>query len=495
MEVLRIFSVTLAAAGAAVILSAIALGLKIRKDVTEPTRRRWLFAIFLMVMSVAGYALFVLAMLGKVPFIPEVVAGGMVFVGACFVYLFVHLTGITIRQIGEKDRDLSSYARGLTARTVELEREITERIHAEEQDSLHIQYLSALHEIDMVIGSSLDLKVNLGAFLERSVSQLRVDAACVLLADPRARELKYAAGLGFRTPVIEGTSLKPGNGSAGLAALERRTVSIPVLSGAVESFGRGELLEAEGFVAYYAVPLIAKGEVKGVLEVYNRKPFAPGPEWTAFLEALALQAAIAIENATLFEDVQRTNTELIRAYDTTLEGWARALELRDEQTEGHTQRVVEMTLRMAEAMGMQEELEHVRRGALLHDIGKMSIPDSVLLKDGPLTEEEWEIMRRHPTYAFELLSPIAYLRPALDIPYCHHEKFDGTGYPRGLKGENIPLAARIFAVVDMWDALCSERRYQPAWSREKTCGHIISLAGAHFDPRVVEAFIRMECEP
>lgn len=193
------------------------------------------------------------------------------------------------------------------------------------------------------------------------------------------------------------------------------------------------------------------------------------------------------------ERAERYLEELTRAYDTTIEGWAKALELRDKETEGHTKRATEMTLRIARAMGLTEEqLLHVRRGALLHDIGKMSIPDSVLLKNGPLTEDEWGIMRRHPVYAFVLLSPIAYLRPAIDIPYCHHERWDGAGYPRGLKGEQIPLAARIFALADTWDALYSERRYHAAWSEEQVRDHIRSLAGTQFDPQVVEAFLSLE---
>ena len=151
-----------------------------------------------------------------------------------------------------------------------------------------------------------------------------------------------------------------------------------------------------------------------------------------------------------------------------------------------------MTLRLARALGMkEEELVHVRRGALLHDIGKMGVPDGILLKPGSLTPEEWEIMRRHPQYAYEMLSPIAYLRLALDIPYCHHEKWDGTGYPRGLKGEQIPLAARIFAVVDVWDALGSDRPYRPAWPPEKLYAYLKEEAGKHFDPRVVEVFLKI----
>jgi putative nucleotidyltransferase with HDIG domain len=195
------------------------------------------------------------------------------------------------------------------------------------------------------------------------------------------------------------------------------------------------------------------------------------------------------------EALQEREAELTLAYDTTLEGWARALELRDLETEGHTQRVTELAIRLARAMGVPEaELVHMRRGALLHDIGKMGIPDSILLKPGKLTDEEWQIMRRHPVYVFEMLLPIRYLRPALDIPYCHHEKWDGTGYPRGLRGEEIPLAARIFAVADVWDALRSDRPYRKAWSDEKALKYIREQAGKHFDPRVVEVFLQMLAE-
>lgn len=249
----------------------------------------------------------------------------------------------------------------------------------------------------------------------------------------------------------------------------------------------------EQFITYHGVPLVAKGQVKGVLEVFHREPLDPAPEWLDFLETLAGQVAIAIDNISLFEDLQRSNLELVRAYDTTLEGWARALELRDMETEGHSRRVTEMTQRLARAMGMsEEELAHVRRGALLHDIGKMGIPDSILLKPGRLTDEEREVMERHPVYAYKMLAPIDFLRPVLDIPYCHHEKWDGSGYPRGLKGERIPLAARIFAVVDVHDALRSDRPYRDAWTEEEVIKYIREQAGQHFDPQVVEAFIQLE---
>jgi putative nucleotidyltransferase with HDIG domain len=196
-------------------------------------------------------------------------------------------------------------------------------------------------------------------------------------------------------------------------------------------------------------------------------------------------------NTALYKDLQISNRELQESYETTLEGWSRALDLRDKETEGHTKRVTELTLRIAKAMGFaQEQLVQVRRGALLHDIGKMGVPDTILHKQGPLDEAEWQVMKRHPDLACELLSPINYLQPALDIPHYHHERWDGTGYPNKLKGEDIPLAARIFAVVDVFDALTSDRPYREPWPREKALDHIRSQAGKHFDPMVVEVFLK-----
>ena len=200
----------------------------------------------------------------------------------------------------------------------------------------------------------------------------------------------------------------------------------------------------------------------------------------------------AIKNARLINEAQRTAGRLAVAYDATIEVWSRALDLRDKEAEGHSQRVTEMTIRLARRMGVNEsEIEHMRRGALLHDVGNMGIPDSILLKPGQLTEKEWELMCRHPDFGYELLSSVAFLLPALDIPYCHHEKWDGSGYPRGLKGEEIPLAARIFAVVDVWDALLSDRPYRPAFSKDKALKYIKDQPGKHFDPQVVEAFLDM----
>ena len=364
------------------------------------------------------------------------------------------------------------------------------RMSLHEETVRQLDQLQAMHRVDQAISAGTDLRMTLNVLLEHVATQLQVDAADVLLLNPHTLTLEHAAGRGFRTRAAETAPIRLGEGLAGRAALERRAVHADDPAQMQESPQLAALRAVEGFVAYYAVPLIAKGQVNGVLEVFHRTPLAAGPDWVGLLETLAGQAAIAIDNAQLFEGMQRSNVDLALAYDATIEGWSHALDLRDKETEGHTQRVTEMTMRLARAMGIADaELVHIRRGALLHDIGKMGVPDGILLKPGPLTEEEWVIMRQHPQLAYDLLSPIAYLRPALDIPYCHHEHWDGTGYPRGLKGEQIPLAARLFAVVDVWDALRSDRPYRQAWTEEKALEHIRSAAGTHFDPKVVEVFL------
>lgn len=205
---------------------------------------------------------------------------------------------------------------------------------------------------------------------------------------------------------------------------------------------------------------------------------------------LSYQIALAVTNARLYKSVQDSHDELVQSYDATILGWSLALELRDLETRGHTQRVTQLTEELSQHMGIcGEQLNHIRRGALLHDIGKMGVPDRILRKAGLLTEEEQEIMRRHPAYAYQFLVQIHYLEPALEIPYYHHERWDGTGYPQGLKGENIPLAARIFAVADVYDALTSDRPYRKAWSVEDALQYINEQNGKHFDPRVVKVFM------
>jgi putative nucleotidyltransferase with HDIG domain len=364
------------------------------------------------------------------------------------------------------------------------------RMHLHEQTVRQLERLATLRAIDLAISSVFDLQVTLMIVLNEVVKQLEVDAACVLLIQPGTGRLEYVVGEGFHTRNIESTSLRVGEGNAGRAVMERRVVEVPDLKSKDGNFKRAQLLADEGFVSYYAVPLISKGEVKGVLEIFNRSRLTPDREWLDFLETLGGQTAIAVENSMLFQDLQRSNFELAMAYDATIEGWSRALDLRDRETEGHTQRVTDMTLSFARKMGLSEErLVLIKRGALLHDIGKMGIPDYILHKPEKLSEEEQDIMRQHPQLAYDMLEPIAYLRDALNIPHCHHEKWDGTGYPRGLSGTQIPLEARLFAVMDVWDAITTDRPYRKGWPKKKALNYMREQSGKYFDPQLVAMFL------
>lgn len=367
-----------------------------------------------------------------------------------------------------------------------------ERKRAEEKIHRQLNYLTALQDIDRTIASAFDIHISLDTLISKAISMLEVDAATVLLINYTNNTLEFAAGDGFRTNAIKEANVKIGESYAGMVALKRYILKIQNLKDEPNNLFATGFLEGEDFVSYYGVPLIAKGKVIGVLEVFQRSLIKRDQDWLDFLNTLAGQAAIAIDNAQLFSGLQRSNIELSLAYDATIEGWSAALDLRDKETEGHSQRVTEMTVKLARRMGVKEsELVHIRRGALLHDIGKLGIPDQILLKPEKLTKDEWETMQKHPAYAYNMLLSITYLKYALDIPYSHHEKWDGTGYPRGLKSEGIPLAARIFAIVDVWDALTSDRPYRKRWTKEQAQSYIEEQSGKHFDPQVVEVFLKL----
>ncbi len=400
-----------------------------------------------------------------------------------------------IRKLEDKMIELEKANRALEEDIAGRRRAETEITRLLEESQRRLRQVEALHAIDLAINASLDLRTTLNVLLKHVESLLAADAADILLYYPKLHQFKFSAGRGFRTDEVQRAYVRSGTSFAGRAALERKTVFVSSDLHAQTDADTALIYRKEGFVAYAGVPLIAKGQIKGVLEVYHRSVHRTEPEWLKLLETLAGQAAIAIDNAQLFDNLQQSNIELALAYDATIAGWSRAMDLRDKETEGHTQRVTELTLKLARAMRIGDtELAHIRRGALLHDIGKMGVPDNILLKADQLTDEEWEKMRQHPVWAYEMLSSIRYLQPALDIPYCHHEKWDGTGYPRGLKGEEIPIAARIFAVADVWDAITSDRPYRKGWSEEEALKYIEQQSGIYFDPRVVQEFFRLVYE-
>lgn len=354
-----------------------------------------------------------------------------------------------------------------------------------------VSRLSSLRVIDIAITSGSDLRNNLEVLLEQATVQLEADAVMVLLLNPITGLLETSVCSGFSTELFQNRVLHLGEGFAGKVAQENRFLQVPDFKQVDDNPIPEDYLDAEGFKAYFGAPLFAKHELQGVLEVFLRRTYQPDAEWVDYLEALAGQAAIAIDNAQLFKNLAESNAELMDAYEITIEGWSRAVELRDVETEGHTRRVTQLTMELVDRMGIpQDQKIHIRRGAILHDIGKIGVPDHVLLKPGKLSEEEWVIMKTHPVLAYEMLMKIEYLQPAIQIPYAHHEKWDGSGYPRGLAGEEIPLEARIFAIVDVYDALTSDRPYRDAWPEEKAIDHIKTQSGLHFDPVVVNVFLQ-----
>jgi PAS domain S-box-containing protein/putative nucleotidyltransferase with HDIG domain len=369
--------------------------------------------------------------------------------------------------------------------------DISARKAAEEQVQMQVQHLAALRAVDMAISASMDLPIVLRVLLNQVQQQLKVHSASILLFNPITQKLEYAAGAGFKGRAIENSNLALGESYAGKAAQERRIVAADDLGTKYSQLATNGLDE-DGFTDYLGIPLISKGSVKGVLEIFNRGKLPHDEQWMTLLDSMASQAGIAIDNATLFNEAQKASIDLRQAYDATIKGWAQALELRDGDTEGHSERVAEQAVQLAQLVGLTDaEIVDLRRGALLHDIGKMGIPDTILLKPSKLTEEEWDVMKKHPSFGKEMLESVDFLKNSLNIPWCHHEKWDGSGYPRGLKGEEIPLMARVFSVIDGWDALRSNRPYRKALSDEEALKIIEANAGKSYDPEIVAKFKMM----
>ncbi len=361
-----------------------------------------------------------------------------------------------------------------------------------DQLKLKQSQLRALMSVGQVINSSLGLRRVLEEVMDSLISLMRAERGFLMLREPDG-ELAVRIARGIAHVNLDEEAFKVSR------TVVRRVVesNAPVLTTNAQADPRfdGQMsIAAFQLRSILCVPLKLKAELIGVLYVDNRAHAGIFKENDLeLISAFADQAAVAINSARLFEELQDSHRELEKAYQATLEGWVRALDLRDKETEGHTQRVTILTHRLARAMGVGDaDLVHITRGALLHDIGKMAIPDGILLKPGQLTEDERKLIQKHPVYAYEMLSPIDFLVPAIDIPYCHHEKWDGTGYPRGLKQDEIPFAARIFPIIDVWDALTSDRPYRKAMAQDEVRQLIKADSGKHFDPLVVEAFLDLK---
>jgi HD-GYP domain-containing protein (c-di-GMP phosphodiesterase class II) len=310
--------------------------------------------------------------------------------------------------------------------------------------------------------------------------------------DPNSKHLIFLDGKGFISTHYMLPRDVSENTAAGEVISRMVTVQINNLNHDPYPPEIEPFMKAEGFQSLFVTPMFVNNAFQGMLQAYKRVPFYPDEDWVQFFETLAGQAAIALNESALWSTLQQSNIDLKIAYDETLVGWSKALDMRDHETENHTQRVIELTMKLAETIGISgDDLVNIRRGALLHDVGKIGVPDSILTKPGKLTAVEWEIMRMHPVNAYNLIYPIEYLRDALDIPYCHHEKWDGSGYPRGLMGEEIPLAARIFAFADVWDAMTSDRYYRAALPDAEVREYFLQNRGKHFDPLITDIFLNM----
>lgn len=340
--------------------------------------------------------------------------------------------------------------------------------------------------------SMLNVQTELPSLLEELAQALQVSVITILRFASESGELELFMAHGLRPSALARYRL-PLEG--GLTFRNRQ----PYWIEDVAAYS-GNHLSVDRFVehdlrGYCAVPLFVHERLYGVLEFAWREPQAPDQAYTNFLLQLASQIALALEHTFTVRDLQQVNAHLLDRYTAILEGLSRALELRDLETNGHTQRVSQLTLLLAEHMHYrQEEREFLREGALLHDIGKIGIPDAILLKPGSLDDRERAVMEQHVLYGFNILTPIIQSQTVLDIVRYHHERWDGTGYPHKLTGEQIPLPARLFAVVDVFDALTSDRPYRMAWTRQRALDYILEQAGQQFDPQIVQYFMEIAKE-
>ncbi len=377
-------------------------------------------------------------------------------------------------------------------RVIVIAKDITQQRKDNEIIQQRNKEIRTLYEINRSISSSLDLEKIYDAFYEGIIEINACDGLTIFSYSPEEKLIhtEYYRWGGKKKNISELPVIS--NQEKDFASLfqtidEGNPIKITKAINPMKASSKDQE-SGSGFL----VPIVLENNVIGIIEIFCSQPDAFRIEELHILQALAAQIAVASNNAKLYKDLQSSNKNLQLAYDKTLEGWNMALQMREKETAGHTRRVAELIMQLADKMGISEEKKiHIWRGALLHDIGKLVIPDNILHKPGPLDDNEWKVIRNHPVYAYEWLSPIEYLRPALDIPYSHHEHWDGSGYPQGLAGEDIPMAARMFAVVDVYDALTSDRPYRKAWSHAKTIAYIRKQISSQFDPSIVKIFLEL----
>jgi len=353
-----------------------------------------------------------------------------------------------------------------------------------------LERVESLHTIDQAITGIFDISVINRVILEEVRKRLGADAANILHLNSLNNTLDLYGAIGLRSSFIKTVKVPISTSIAGKVLMDRSVFEVPDLSNNPVEFLVREWQD-EGFKAYFAHPLIVKGKPVGVMEVFFKRTFYPDQEWLRFFESLATQAAVAYDSYHTFSDLQKIKQNLANTYNAALETWSKSLELNNIESHGHIKRVTSQTLQLAKELGVDEnELPNIERGALLHDIGKLGILDEILLKKGKLTDTEWHEIEKHPTIARDLLSGVNLLKDAIEIPFSHHENWDGSGYPQGLKGEAIPKAARIFTVVETYDALMSDKPYRKSWTKEKTIDFLIEEKGKKFDPEIVDTFLK-----
>ena len=358
--------------------------------------------------------------------------------------------------------------------------DITEQTAAKIRVAHEMQKLESLRNIDTFILERTSIEKTLNLVCAISVDLLKVDGAVIVTKCNDSR-IAHGSFLQFGSIIEDFFNREIESEIANMERLAESQLSINefIQSIQIDSFD----IITNKTIYTSVLPIFVNKNICGYFKIFSCNPLLENPEIRGFFLTLAGQASLALENSTLIGD-------LTTAYDETIAGWSKALELKDKETKGHSDRVTELAVELAQKANYPDErMVHFRRGVLLHDIGKMGVPDEILLKPGKLTEEDWMIMKDHPKYAYDLLSKIPYLKEALEIPYGHHERWDGSGYPLGLQGESIPLSARIFAIVDVWDALSTERPYKKAWASDDVRNYLKSMKAIHFDPQLVDLFL------
>ncbi|HSK87640.1 MAG TPA: HD domain-containing phosphohydrolase [Anaerolineales bacterium] len=348
------------------------------------------------------------------------------------------------------------------------------------------------HSISRILQASLDVQDPLPAVLALLASAVKADAVTALRYNQPVQRFDLLTTHGLSAATIARLKLYFESGLADQAVADRQLTWIEdMLISRSDARPISQLTE-EGFRSYLALPLIGHNDFLGILEIVWRKPLEIQALDMRFLGRVAEQVALTMERSLIFRDLRHSNEGLVSSYNAMIEGLSRALELRDIETEGHTRRVSVLMMRFGEHMQIPAaQWDAIKQGALLHDIGKLGIPDAILLKPGSLTQREREVMQQHALYGYHILAPIISLRQTLDIALYHHERWNGSGYPYGLQGEQIPLVARLFAVADVFDALTSDRPYRPAWTHTQAVEYLREQAGHLFDPQVVELFLEI----